>query len=102
MKVKYAVQILSNTTASAIKAVCSDPNNNLFSQSDIIKYALPTAKICEMFNNCFDCFNKVSIFNKDFESIDEKSLRYFLGFCLIKLKNCIDSQEYKNLQQLKM
>ena len=67
MKVKFAVQILSNTTASAIKAVCNDTNDNLFSQSDIIKYALPTAKICEMFNNCFDCFNKVSIFNKDLQ-----------------------------------
>ena len=27
-------------------------------------------------------------------SIDENSLRYFLGFCLKKLKNCIECQTY--------
>lgn len=67
MRVKFAVQIFSHTTASAIRAVCIDPNDNLFSPSEIIKYALPTAKICEMFNNCFDCFNKIPFFNKDKE-----------------------------------
>ena len=53
MRVKFATQILSNTTTSAIRAVWNDSNDNLFSQNDIIKYALPTAYVCEMYNNSF-------------------------------------------------
>ena len=59
MKVKFATQVLSNTTASAIRAVCDDTNDDLFNQNDIVKFALPTAYLCEMFNNCFDCLNKI-------------------------------------------
>ena len=64
MRVKLAVQILSNTTASAIRAVCDDVNDHLFNRNEIKKYPLPTALVCEMFNNCFDCFIKVSLFKK--------------------------------------
>lgn len=86
MKVKFSVQILSNTTASAIRAVCDETNDSLFSDSNIVKYALSTAKICEMFNNCFDCFNKVKIFNKDLQ-------RTKVGY--------IDAYEYLKYDMLK-
>ena len=67
MKVKFATQVLSNTTASAIRAVCDDTNDDLFNQNDIVKFALPTAYLCEMFNNCFDCLNKFKIINKELQ-----------------------------------
>lgn len=65
MRVKFATQILSNTTAAAIRAVCNDINDNLFTDNDIVKFALPTSYFCDMFNKCFDCMNKLPIYNKE-------------------------------------
>ena len=64
MRVKLATQVLSNTTASAIRAICFDKNDNLFNEKDILKFALPTAYFCEMFNKCFDCLNKIKMYNQ--------------------------------------
>lgn len=63
MRVKFAVQVLSNTTAAAIRSIC-DEDQNLFIRKNISKFAIPTAKFCEMFNRCFDSLNKFPIFNK--------------------------------------
>lgn len=62
MRVKFAVQVLSNTTAAAIRSIC-DTKDNLFVRKNIIKYAKPTAIFCEMMNNCFDCLNSLRIFD---------------------------------------
>ena len=66
MRVKFAVQVLSNTTSAAIKSIC-DTENNMFVTKNIIQYAIPTAIFCDMFNKCFDCLNSLRIFNNQLQ-----------------------------------
>lgn len=48
MGVKFATQIMSNATASAIRAFCDDISDNLLSKNEIIKYSLPTVYFSEI------------------------------------------------------
>ena len=53
MRVSYATQILSSSVASGIR---TGIRHNSFS-SQVIKYAEPSALLCEKFNKLFDIFN---------------------------------------------
>lgn len=86
MRIKFATQILSHTTASAIRTICYDDNDNLFNKKDIANFALPTAYFCDMFNKCFDCLNKFPIHDK-IGSIDASSKYRLRSVSLIMCTN---------------
>ena len=90
MRVKYAVQVLSNTTAAAIRSTC-DEEQNLFIRKNIAKFAIPTAKFCEMFNRCFDCLNKFPLFNNQRDNINHLDSHNFLKNDML---NFLSSLEY--------
>lgn len=61
MKVRYAVQVLSNSVSDAITTMAE---NNLFQKSNNKKNAVSTAIFIKKINNLFDCMNSSCVSSK--------------------------------------
>lgn len=75
--------ILSNSNASVIRAISSDPNNNLFNDLNIDQYAEPTALLCKMLGTF-----QVCIYDDQF---NDESYN-FLKFMMLPFVDSIQSK----------